>query len=475
MSKLINLNDCFPLGRDGTRQALPKQRLFLEAALDENKYKSIRYIGGVGSGKTLIGVLTVLHWAVLYPGDYLIGRQHFPELRDTTYKNFLELCPPELIAEHRIADMLVKVRTVTGKLSTIFFRALDDSHKLRSLNLSGAYIDEANQVSEEAYMLLQGRLRGAGLRKIILTQNPGGHDWSWRWHKDKRHIADPRVAAQFVSFTAPSMENIHLPDGYIDTMLSTWSEDRIRRELMGDEDRFEGQIYDEFDRSTHVIKPFRIPAEWTRRVGMDDGYRAEAAWVYAAICPDGDVYIYREYYQKGKLVEEICKENRAMWTAGEKFEQAKMDHGAKQVKNGRNNWDTYLENLPPTFPMSEANKSVRAGIERVKSYLKKDARGKPRLYIFDTCVNLLDEIAQYRWAELPAGQQGKLNAKEEPVKNHDHAMDALRYVIMTCPEATVPKIDPLAKYPINSLERSVAKELQELRRPRFGRDPFGDS
>lgn len=438
MSKVLDLNNCFPVGRNGVREPLPKQRLFLDTALSEHKAKYIRYSGGVGSGKTLIGCITVLHWAVLHPGDYLIARQFMPELKDTTYKTFLEVCPPELIAEVRVADMVVKVHTaVKGKTSTILFRGLEEPDKLRSLNLSGFYIDEAAQVSEVAFMLLQGRLRGPGLRKGIVTQNPGGHDWAWRWFVKQDHIQNLEVKKLFLNIRAPSLENIHLPDGYIDTMMATWSEERIKREIMGSDDTFEGQIYNEFDRSIHVVKPFRIPDDWTIRIGMDDGYRNHAAWVYGAINPDGDLYIFDEFYEKEWLIEEICQKGKdgrpsAIKKLGNrKVEQARMDTAAKQVKNGISNWQIYLKYLPKHFPMLEAQKSVQTGIERVKSYLKPDSRGKPRLYVFDTCVNLLDEIAQYRWAEHQVGRQGKVNEKEEPVKNNDHACFSSDTLVIT--------------------------------------------
>lgn len=485
MNKTIDLNTCFPKGKDGFHAPLPKQRQFLDRALDASGPKFIRYSGGVGSGKTLIGCITVLHWAVLYPGDYLIARQFMPELRDTTYRTFLDICPPELIAETRVAEMTLMIRNTKGGISRILFRGLEEPDKLRSLNLSGFYIDEAAQVSEAAFMLLQGRLRGQGLRKGVLTQNPGGHDWAWRWFVKQDHITSDLVKQQFFNIRAPSLENVHLPDGYVDTMLASWSHERIQREIMGSDDAFEGMVYQEFDRSVHVIKPFKIPDEWEIRVGMDDGYRNAAAWVYGAISPDGDLYIWNEFYEKEWNVDEICKRGKVDEPTGKKLPSAfdklggrrptmaKLDSAAKQVRNGQSNWNLYIENLPAWFPLQEAQKSVQTGIERVKMYLKPDSRGKPRLYIFDTCVNLLDEIAQYRWAETPTSRQGKINEKEEPVKYNDHALDALRYLVMTCPEPMAKVDDPRRKIKEHSLEMSLYDEIQQLKKPRKRADPFG--
>lgn len=421
MSKVINLSDCFPIGRHGKRGPLPKQKLFLDEAL-ASKYKFIRYSGGVGSGKTMIGCITLLHMAVLKRGDYLIGRQFMPELRSTTYKTFHDICPPELIVEKRVADAETIIRTVDGGTSTILFRGLEEPDKLRSLNLNAFYIDEAAQVSEAAFMLLQGRLRGAHFRKGIITQNPGGHDWAWRWFVKQDMITSDTVKRQFLNIRAPSTENIHLPDGYVDTMLASWSKERIEREIMGSDDTFEGMVYTEFDRSLHVVKPFRIPDDWTRRVGVDHGFRNPSAWVYGAMDGDGNMYIYREYYEKEKLIQDICKENIKL-IGGEKIEQVRIDPSVKATRGatGKSDYDIYLENLPNGFPLLMAQNDVTAGIDRVKSYLKPDKNGKPRVYIFETCTHLIDEILQYRWEEQLVSRQGKVNEKEKPVKNNDHA------------------------------------------------------
>jgi PBSX family phage terminase large subunit len=465
---------CFPVGRDGQRTPLPKQRQFLDALLG-SQYKFVRYSGGIGSGKTMIGCVAMLHLAVLKRGDYLIGRQFMPELKATTYKTFLEICPPELIIEKRVADMEVVLHTVDGGRSTILFRGLEDFDKLRSLNLNAWYVDEAAQVSEDAFMLLQGRLRGAHWRKGYITQNPGGHDWSWRWFVRKEHITSDAVKKQFLNIRAPSIENVHLPDGYIDVMMSTWSNDRIQREIMGSDDAFEGMVFSEFDRSKHVVKPFRIPDDWIRRIGIDHGYRNYAAWVYGAISPDGDLYIYREYYEKEQLIEEICAANKKL-IGTEKIEMAVIDPSVKATRGatGRSDLDIYLECLPKDFPLLMANNDVTSGIDRVKSYMKLDKRGKPRTYVFDTCVHLLDEVMQYRWQETASASKASKNDKEAPVKKNDHAVDAWRYLHMTCPEETVAVKDPAKDLKYGSIERALYNEIQELKTPNKGRDMFND-
>lgn len=467
----------------------------MDLSLATGTPKYIRYCGGIGSGKTMIGCITILTWAILHPGDYLVCRQFLPELKITTLKAFLDICPKELIEEYRVADGIIRVKAVGGKVSNVIFRGLEEPDKHRSLNLSGFWIDESAQVSEAAFMLLQGRLRGNGLRKGILTTNSAGHDWQWRWFVKKDMITKEEIKREFVNIYAPSTENVHLPEGYVETMLATWSEERIKREIYADEDSFEGQVYSEFRRDVHVVKPFVIPENWTRYAGIDHGYRNPAAWIWGAVDFDGNLWIYREFYQKEWLIEEIC---RGKPKAGdgvlarmqirseghvkqyERLEWAKIDPSTKAARNERDglkisDFDIYLENLPEDFPLGIANNDVTAGIDKVKTYMKVDEKiGKPKVFIFESCANLIEELGKYRYPELTVQQQGRKAEKENPVKNNDHACDALRYLVMGLPDAPTAVEDIYEKLKYASLEGQLYRDLQHFKNPGRHKDPFGD-
>ena len=84
------------------------------------------------------------------------------------------------------------------------------------------------------------------------------------------------------------------------------------------------------------------------------------------------------------------------------------------------------------LPDMRVEKDVFSGIERVKSYLNRE-NGLPDLYIFSGCVNMIREFKSYFWGSGDA-----------PVKRDDHAMDELRYFLMSRPrpaqERTVPGV-----------------------------------
>lgn len=66
---------------------------------------------------------------------------------------------------------------------------------------------------------------------------------------------------------------------------------------------------------------------------------------------------------------------------------------------------------------ANVNKEKFAGIARVKEYFSAN-----KIKIFPCCKNLIREIKNYRWG-----------AGDVPVKKDDHALDELRYYVMTRP------------------------------------------
>lgn len=479
----IDLSNLFPPAADGTRGPLPKQGMFMRSVLDPNGPAHVLYSGGIGSGKTMIGCITTILLAILFPGDYLVCRLFNPELKLTTYKTFLEICPKELILEHRVADQIVRLRSANGGVSNVIFRGLEEPDKHRSLNLNAAYIDECSQVSEEAFMLLQGRLRGKHVRKIYGTTNPNGHSWLYRYFV-KKDWPTEKAKKSFLEISAPSTENIHLPESYVSNLLNTWSEDRVKREVMGSWDAFSGQVYTEFSRHVHVIRPFAIPDEWTRFIGADHGYRNPAAFIWMACDYDGNIYAYREFYEREWHIDEIVKGNKragfegkgiVALSQGEKIEGVWIDPSTRADRGKDSDFNTYLENMPKDWSLIPANNEVSTGIDRVKQYLRVDPRtGKPRLFIFSTCPNLIEEMTQYRYEDLSPGQELMKNTKESPVKKDDHGNDALRYAIMSRPES--PKYTDIKKKlrEQSTLTGSIQRELHALKQGSAKKDMWND-
>src|SRR5262249_35063353 len=125
---------------------------------------------------------------------------------------------------------------------------------VRSLNLSGAYVDEATEVSEEVYFLLLGRLRRKGGRKVArLASNPAGHDWIWKQFFDPGRKKEWKEMN--FGITASTTDNPFLDPLYVERMLATYPADWADRFIFGNFSDFSDLVYKEFADETHTWNP----------------------------------------------------------------------------------------------------------------------------------------------------------------------------------------------------------------------------
>jgi phage terminase large subunit-like protein len=207
-----------------------------------------------------------------------------------------------------------------------------------------------------------------------------------------------------------------------------------------------GLIYKEFREDIHVIDPISIPEKWYDNISIDPGLEAPLSCHFYACDGDGNVYVIAEHYAAGHDVEwhsekirEIAK--KINWPMYGNTLNCLIDSAANQKTLAAEKSVVELFGENNISASTFVDKDVWTGIQRVKRYLKlrehpqKDVwpKGKPKLFIFKTCPNMIKEIKSYRWKP----------EEDSPIKKNDHAMDELRYYIMSKPEPyTEPEAPP---------------------------------
>ena len=379
----------------------------------------VGFYGGIGNGKTYAGILKGLE-RVLNPSEPpqlgMISRLTYPELRDSTQRTFFELTHmfgllPGIHYEYN--KMENRVSFINGH--EIVFRALDDPAKLLSINLGWFYIDQAEEVTEEVFLTLLGRLRAVTKPQCWITGNPLGHNWVWH-----RFIHDPVDGN--VMYNAVTSENKdNLPPGYIDSLKKNYNEIWINRYLYGSWDAFEGQIYPDFNHKAHVVADRQIPNDWRRFIAIDHGRTNPTAVLWGAVDPDDTLWIYREHYEAGRDVEYHASIINAHRREGQ-FETYIIDPSTGAGKKGdpETIGNRYRQ---LKVPVVGANNDVQGGIDKVTEYIKKD-----KIKVMSSCRNLLKEIVNYQW-EQPSASRVDMNQPEKPLKKDDHAVDSLRYLV----------------------------------------------
>lgn len=196
--------------------------------LKDDETKELIYGGAAGGGKSALGVLWLIEQCQQYPGTrWLMGRSKLKALKETTLNTFFELA----------TDLNINTQfNYNGQAGVIYWNngseiLLKDLYaypsdpnfdSLGSLEITGAFIDECNQVTYKAWQIVKSRIRYK-LRKFNLspkllgTCNPA-KNWVYAqfYLKDKNNTLD--IDKKFIQ--ALPTDNPHLPSSYLESLLS---------------------------------------------------------------------------------------------------------------------------------------------------------------------------------------------------------------------------------------------------------------
>lgn len=171
-----------------------------------------------------------------------------------------------------------------------------------------------------------------------------------------------------------------------------------------------GSVYsvpeDEF-----VIKGLELQSHWPRCFALDVGWKVNAALFGAYDRETGTVYIYDEIYKSKCEPAVVAAAIRARgdWIPGV-IDPASR---GRSQKDGSQLMSIYRNDLG--LDVRPAINAVDAGLTKVWEKLSQG-----QLKIFSTCQNFLAEYRLYR-----------RDKKGEIVKQNDHLMDCIRYMIMS--------------------------------------------
>ena len=152
--------------------------------LEDDHTTEILYGGGAGSGKSILGAWWILKNCLKYEGTrWVIGRSKLKTLRDTTLKSLFEVMKITNITTNfykynQTSSTITFYNESEILLKDLFAYPSDpDFDELGSLEISGAFIDEASQITKKAKDILKSRIRfrldeNEMIPKLLMTSNP---------------------------------------------------------------------------------------------------------------------------------------------------------------------------------------------------------------------------------------------------------------------------------------------------------------
>jgi len=405
-------------------------------------------MGPFGSGKSVGCVMEILMRAAdQKPGEdgvrrsrWAAVRNSYRELKDTTIETFNQWVPAPL-RQHRASDMATTVRW-PGVECEVLFRALDspdDVGKLLSLELTGAWLNEAREIPKAIFDAIQGRVGrfptagGGSWFGVILDTNPPDTDhWMYRVFEEQRP-AGHKIWHQ-PSGVSHSAENIaHLPPGYYDRLKEGKDQAWVDVYVHGKYGfvRDGKPIYPEYEDSVHcAAEPIQVVRSLPLIIGLDFGLTPAAA-----ICQD----VSGQWRTLDELVTEDMGALRfgqqlGMLLRGPKYQGMETHMWGDPTGDNRAQTDEttpfqILEGIGLSAMPAPSNDPVLRR-EAIANRMSRLDRGRPAFLISPTCKILRKGLmGGYKYRRLKVSGDEKYH--DVPDKNmYSHVCEAQQYAAL---------------------------------------------
>lgn len=419
------------------RELYPKHLRFFEAGLT-HRIRLILAANRVGKTLGMGGYETTLHLTGRYPAWWKGRRFSKPvrawaagdtlqTTRDTVQEKLLgpiDMLGTGLIPANKIVGQpkrksgsvpdaveSVLVRHQSGGLSTLTFKSYDQKRRaFQGTERELIWLDEEPPLDIYTECLTR-TMTVDGIVMLTFTPLMGMSEVVMQFLPDGQFPGEDGTSISSSKFAImASWDDVpHLTEEAKQSLLEEFPAYQRDARSKGIPMLGSGAIY-QYTEDDYVVDPFVIPAWWPRAFALDVGWKMTAA-CWGAWDRENDVmYVYVEY-RRGMAEPEVHAKgikSKGAWIQGAIDPAAR----GRSQSDGQSLMQQYTE-LGLDLLMAE--NGVESGIFAVSNRLSTG-----RLKIFRSCTGLLGEMRIYRRDE-----NGKI------VKENDHSVDTLRYLVAT--------------------------------------------
>lgn len=408
-------------------------------------------MGPFGSGKSSGCIIELVKWAKAQPlrngkrrARFACIRNTYGQLSDTTIKTFLEWLPDPYFGTYLKAEHVFKLNKLDDLDVEILFRALDRPEhvaNLLSLELTGAWVNEAREVPWAVINALKGRVDRFPRREdggcidpgIIMDTNPPDDD-SW-WYRLFEETQDEQIQI-FKQPSGRSAEAENLPNvspNYYKNLMSGAGKDFVQVYVDGLYGYVkEGKpVFEDYNDALHCAELRAIPGVVIKR-GWDFGLTP--ACILTQVTPDG----------RWNALDELCGDSIGISTfadtvnqhceqnyRGFKFEDwgdpaGDSSSAMTEDKDEKTCFDI-LRGKGIQIQGAEQNLTIR--LESVRKPLNTLRNGRPQFQMDPKCKVLRKGfMGRYQYKRVKVSGAAE-RFHDEPDKNaYSHPHDGLQYV-----------------------------------------------
>jgi phage terminase large subunit len=257
--------------------------------------------------------------------------------------------------------------------------------------------------------------------RLIITSTPNGFNHFYTL-AEKAQKSD-----EWFYSHATSYDNPHNDPAELERLRTQKTADAFAQEYLADFRKLEGLVYKNFDRNVHLYNDL-TPRRSTVMVyvGVDFGWTNPTAMIKVEQDTDAHFWVSLEWYKREADMHTIVEAARMLNGNAYYPDPAEPDRINELMRAGLNCHDV--------------SKDVDAGIATVQGVIKQN-----RLHVHENCLQLIYEFETYRYESARPDK----NLPEKPVKENDHGLDALRYVIhMVAYDIHTEERNPLSIYAV---------------------------
>lgn len=353
-------------------------------------FTTISAQGSSRSGKTYNIAIFLIVYLLQHPGLRLsVVRATFPALKGSVLVDFKEiLMRLDIYSESALNKTDFVYRLPNG--SWIEFFPTTDEQRLRGRKRDILFVNEANELTELEWQQLKMRTT----KFAIIDYNPSFSDEHWIC----RLNLDPRT----FHFVTTYKDNPFLEQTIVDEIESLKDKNPGLWRIygLGLQAVVEGLIFPDVDMAEKI--PDTVKRRW---IGVDFGYSNDPTAIVEVGVQGDYLYIDEICYRTRMLTSDIIEELRPYRRLKVISESADPRLVQEIYRAGMN-----------IHPVNKFSGSVKAGISKMHEY---------RIRYTRRSMNVKKELGNYTYQRDKEGKW--LN---EPIDAFNHAMDAVRYVVM---------------------------------------------
>lgn len=299
----------------------------------------------------------------------------------------------------------------------------DNPDSLRGVGLNFVVLDEFSDIKREVWEEIIRPTLADTQGSAWFIGTPRGYNHFYElWDKTNKGL----FGDQYKAYKLRTEDNPYIPRKEIEA--AKVGDERVyRQEWLAEFTAFKGKFFMEFDERIHVVSPFPIQSWYKKIIGIDYGFTAPSAVGWWALDNDGNVILYKEFYEKNLTYEKLAKIILERTQENIELIVADPSMWAKEGTIGESGAELmekyfHMRNIP----MLKADNDRKIGWgqmrEIMKVFLGATGNKTSRLKIFQNCFNFIRTI--------PSLVYNEKNQEDLDTTQEDHCADMARYAIM---------------------------------------------